>query len=274
MIGRSDIDLKLTLIDSAQCFHWVENEDKFGAFIDDKPVWLTQENEDIYAFSDCEKEKIADYLDLDRDYSLMADEVKDYPKAYAAIKAFNGIRVLNQPAWETLISFIISANNNVSRIKGIVNRLLTNYGEAVETEFGVLYKFPTAERLSECTVEEMHALGLGYRDRYIVESSKAIRGGFDLDALRDMDFETAHKKICTLMGVGDKVADCILLFGCGHKESFPVDVWIDRMCRSVFGLEAKNRKELSKMARDLLGNDAGLIQQYLFHAARSGYLEV
>ena len=263
----------MTLMDSAQCFHWVESSGMFGGMIAGECCWLSQ-NDDGVCYAGGNENDIIDYLDLSRDYSLLADEVKMYPEAQKAIREFSGIRVLNQPVWEALISFIISANNNVGRIKGIVSRLLTAYGDKHDTEFGPLYSFPAPERLAECTVSEMHDLGLGYRDRYIVETSKLVADGFDLDILSKLDYEEAHKRLVSLPGVGDKVADCVLLFGCRHSESFPVDVWVERMCRAVFSMDAPNRKAMAAQARHLLGKDAGLIQQYLFHASRLGYLEV
>lgn len=261
-------------MDSAQCFHWVEKDGCFGAVIDGKPVWIWQEDGCVYSDDGADVEAIRHYLDLERDYSGIADEYARFEKACEVVRLYPGLRVLNQPVWETVISFIISANNNVGRIRGLVMKVLTGYGIKHETERGELYEFPSAQILSRCSVEELHGLGMGYRDKYIVETSKAVAGEFPLDSLRDMSYEEAHKMLLTLMGVGDKVADCIQLFGCGHTEAFPVDVWVARMVKVVFGMEGDNRRLLGRDARQMLGKNAGILQQFLFHASRTGTLEV
>ena len=274
IIGKETIDLELTLMDSAQCFHWVKAGNCYGAVINERPVWIWQEDGFVMSDDGADVQEIRKYLDLDRDYSGIADEYARFEKASGVVRMYPGLRVLNQPTWETLISFIISANNNVGRIRGLVMKVLAGYGRKYETRRGVLYAFPDAERLSKCTVEELHALGMGYRDKYIVETSKAVAGGFPLDDMRGLDYETAHKQLLTLMGVGDKVADCIQLFGCGHTEAFPVDVWVARMVKVVFGMKGDNRRQLGRDARKMLGKNAGILQQFLFHASRTGALEV
>lgn len=261
-------------MDSAQCFHWVKAGNCYGAVINERPVWIWQEDGCIMSDDGADVQEIRKYLDLDRDYSGIADEYARFEKASGVVRMYPGLRVLNQPTWETLISFIISANNNVGRIRGLVMKVLAGYGRKYETGRGILYAFPDAERLSKCTVEELHALGMGYRDKYIVETSKAVAGGFPLDDMRSLDYETAHKQLLTLMGVGDKVADCIQLFGCGHTEAFPVDVWVARMVKVVFDMKGDNRRQLGRDARKMLGKNAGILQQFLFHASRTGALEV
>ena len=274
VIGKEPIDLRLTLYDSAQCFHWVENEGRFGAVVNGMPVWVWQEDGVTYATEGIDVDILREYLDLNRDYSSLADEYAAYEMAANAVRLYPGLRVLNQPTWETLISFIISANNNVGRIRSLVMKVLTKYGARFETEYGELYSFPDAKILAEVPVEELRAMGMGYRDNYIAQTSKAVAGGFPIEEMRNMDYESAHKQLTSLMGVGDKVADCIQLFGCGHSEAFPVDVWIARMVKVVFGMEGDNRKKLGRDARAMLGKNAGLLQQFLFHASRTGAIDV
>ncbi len=274
LIGKEPIDLKLSLYDSAQCFHWVENAGRFGAIVNGAPVWVWQDNGATYATDGADVEAIRNYLDLNRDYSSLADEYARYEMAANAVRLYPGLRVLNQPTWDTLISFIISANNNVGRIRSLVMKVCRAYGDRYETEYGDLYSFPQPRKLAAQPVQDLRAMGMGYRDRYLVETAQAIVDGFPLEDIRSMDYETAHKQLTTLTGVGDKVADCIQLFGCGHSEAFPVDVWIARMVKVVFGMEGDNRKKLGRDARKMLGKDAGLLQQFLFHASRTGALEV
>lgn len=272
-VGTEKIDLGLTLIESAQSFYWLERDGAYGAVLGGSPVWLWQEKDGVYA-EGCGAERLRAYLDLDRDYAQIAAEYAGHARAAAAMGLFPGLRLLCQPTWETLAAFIISANNNVSRIRAIVHKLMEFCGDRYETSRGALFSFPTPERISACEREELRGLGMGYRDQYLLDTARAVAGGFSLDALREMDYESAHKALVGLKGVGDKVADCVQLFGCGHTEAFPVDVWIARMTKSIFGIDTDNRKRLGAQARALLGKNAGILQQFLFHAARTGAMEV
>lgn len=271
LIGNEPIDLRLTLMDSAQCFHWQERDGRFGAVVDGAPVWLWRDGAGIHAQGDWDGDALRRYLDLDRDYAAVADEYAHIPAAREAVGLFPGLRVLNQPTWEALIAFILSANNNVSRIRTLVRALLERYGKRFD---GGLYAFPAPERLAECGEDALRTLKVGYRAPFLIETARRVRDGFPLDALKDMPYEDAHRLLTTLPGVGDKVADCTLLFGCGHTEAFPVDVWVARLLRDWFGLTCKSRTALAREARVRLGRHAGLMQQFLFHAARVGAMEV
>ena len=272
LIGTEEIDLNLTLSESAQCFHWTERNGAYGAVVFGHPVWIWDENGRVY--SDCaEIAMLRGYLDLGRDYAAIAEEYARFDRACGAMRRYPGLRILNQPAWEALVAFILSANNNVSRIRGLVQKLLVHFGEKYDTPRGELFAYPSPERIAQCSEEELRALGMGYRDKYLIATARAVAGGFPLEELRGMDYDSAHARLLTLAGVGDKVADCVQLFGLGHTEAFPVDVWIARMTKSVFGIETDNRKILGKSARALLGTNAGILQQFLFHAARTGAME-
>lgn len=270
-IGNEPIDLRLTLMDSAQCFHWMEREGRFVAAVAGAPVRLWQDAEGIHAEGGCSAHELRHYLDLDRDYAAIAAEYAHIPAACEAVGLFPGLRVLNQPPWEALIAFILSANNNVTRIRALVRALCEHCGQRLD---GGLYAFPTPERLADCDEAELRALKVGYRAPYLIETARRIRDGFPLDTLRYMPYEEAHKQLTTLPGVGDKVADCVLLFGCGHAEAFPVDVWVARLLRDWFGLTGDSRPALAREARARLGDHAGLMQQFLFHAARVGAMAV
>ena len=185
---------------------------------------------------------------------------------------FPGLRVLNQPPWEALVCFILSANNNVPRIRSLTDALCRHCG--ADCGDGVLYGFPGPEALAACTEEALRALRVGYRAPYLIGAARRVLEGFPLDGLRDMPYDEAHKRLVTLPGVGDKVADCVLLFGCGHACAFPVDVWVDRLMRDWFGVSCKTRAALAREARGRLGGHAGLMQQFLFHAARTGAMEL
>ena len=274
LIGNESIDLKLALIDSAQCFSWIEYKDGFAGILQGKPVHLYQTAGEIYAEGEIEAETVRHFLDLDRDYRAVAAEYAHIPAAKRAIELYPGMRVLNQDPWEALLSFILSANNNVTRIRNLVAALCRAFGEGVSVGDRQLYGFPAPERLAAAEESALRALGVGYRAPYLKKTARMVCDGFPLYQLKDMPYEEAHCRLTTLCGVGDKVADCILLFGCGHTSAFPVDVWVERLLNSWFGIVEKDRKKLRKAARELLGEHAGLLQQFLFHAARVGDIEL
>ena len=273
LIGNEPLDLRLTLMDSAQCFHWTEVGGRFGAAFEAGPVWLRQTDEGIEAEGCFDLDALRRYLDLDRDYSAIAAECAGKPAASCAVGLFPGLRVLNQPPWEALISFILSANNNVARIRSLTEALCRAYGREWDCGDIALYGFPSPERLAACSEGELRALKVGYRAPFLIGTARQVCEGFPLDALRDMPYDEAHALLTSLPGVGDKVADCALLFGCCHAEAFPVDVWVERLLRDWFGAVHKSRAAMAREARALFGEHAGLIQQFLFHAARVGAIE-
>ena len=272
-IGTETLDLRLTLVDSAQCFRWTERDGRFWAALEQGPVWLRQTPDGIEAGGRFDPAALRRYLDLDRDYGAVAAEYAHIPAARRALERFPGLRVLNQPPWEALVCFILSANNNVARIRGLVDALCRRFGRRWEEDDGVLYGFPTPQALAAATEAELRALRVGYRAPYLIAAARRVSEGFPLDALKNMPYEQALSLLIGLPGVGDKVANCVLLFGCGHASAFPVDVWVERLLEDWFGLPRASRAAMARQARALLGEHAGLMQQFLFHAARTGGLE-
>lgn len=266
LVGNEALDLRLTLIDSAQCFRWVERNGRFGCVLNGSPVWLWREDDGIHAEGDIDRSALRRYLDLDRDYAAIAREYDHIPAARRAIERYPGLRVLNQPAWEALICFILSANNNVSRIRALTAALSERYGDARDG----LYGFPSAQALADADEDDLRALKVGYRAPFLKGTAQRVVEGFSLADLPALPYDEAHARLTTLPGVGDKVADCVLLFGCGQTSAFPVDVWVDRLLRDWFGIACKSRAAMCRQARALLGAHAGLMQQFLFHAARTG----
>ena len=186
-----------------------------------------------------------------------------------------GIRILNQDLWETIISFIISANNNIPRIKGIIERLSAKYGKEIEWNGKKYYTFPTPEELKEVSVEDYRKLGLGFRDIRLYETTKMIlENKVDLQKLRENpDTKEVREQLLTLSGVGPKVADCILLFSDLKRfEVFPIDVWVRRVMNDLYIKEEDETKvskvKIEKIANEKFGNLAGLAQQYLFYWRR------
>ncbi len=202
------------------------------------------------------------YFDLERDYDTLFSGCGD--EALACGRTFGcGLRILNQEPFETLISFIVSANNNVKRIRGILDRLCVLCGEPFSFEGETYYKFPTPESLAACGVQSLTQCGSGYRAPYIKEAARMVADGFSLPALRDMAYQDAKKELQKLPGVGPKVADCVLLFSLGFYDAFPADVWIKRVMREHYGFEGNDR-QIYEFARERFGKYAGIAQQYLF----------
>ena len=217
-----------------------------------------------------------EYFDLKRDYKKIKEELSKIDENMkTSIEYGKGIRILNQDLWETIISFIISANNNIPRIKGIIEKLSKKYGKELEFEGKKYYTFPTPKELENVTVEDYRSLGLGFRDIRLYETTKMIlEKKVDLQELRKNSntFEV-REKLLTLSGVGPKVADCILLFSDLKRfEVFPIDVWVRRVMNDLYIKnpdETKvSKKQIEKIANEKFGNLAGLAQQYLFYWRR------
>lgn len=208
------------------------------------------------------------YFDLCRDYKAIEETVAADPRLAVCFPEAHGIRVFNQEPFEALISFIISQNNNIKRISGIVERLCALAGEPVSFMGETLYAFPAPERIAALTEDELTAIGTGYRAPFIKAAAKRIADGYGLEKLRDMELSEARAELLTFLGIGPKVADCVLLFSLGHSDAFPVDVWIDRAMKALFFEGNKAKKAELCEAVSGLGEYSGIIQQYIFQYAR------
>ena len=196
------------------------------------------------------------YFDIERDYGAIIEEISENEILKNAALENKGIRVLNQDSFEALCSFIISQNNNIPRIKGIIERLCQKYGTRIENGF---YTFPTAEILEGLTPEDLSDIRCGFRARYIIDGAKKyLNGGIDLNVIKTADTDTARDELMKIVGVGQKVADCTLLFGFGRIDALPKDVWIKRAIEEYFNGSFPECAE----------QYAGIAQQYLFNYIR------
>ena len=268
------------IFECGQCFRWNEQDD--GSYIGvfgNNIIQVKKENDIVEFKGICEgdiQKTIEQYFDLNRDYKEIKKRLsKVDDNLRKSIEYGKGIRILNQDLWETIISFIISANNNIPRIKGIIERLSKNYGNKLIYSGKEYYTFPTPEQLKNVTVEEYRKLGLGFRDIRLYETTKMILDKqVDLDELRNNpNTMEVRDKLLTLSGVGPKVADCILLFSdLKRLEVFPIDVWVRRVMNDLYiKQEDENKvskKQIEKIAQEKFGNLAGLAQQYLFYWRR------
>ena len=268
------------IFECGQCFRWNEQDDgSYIGVIKDAIINVKKENENIIFTGKCNtdiKELIEYYFDLNTDYEQIKQKlsnIDEYLKT--SIEYGKGIRILNQDLWETIISFIISANNNIPRIKGIIERLSQKYGNEIEWNGKKYYTFPTPEQIKDVTVEEFRKLGLGFRDIRLYETTKMILNKeVDLEKLRNNpNTQEVRDELLKLSGVGPKVADCILLFSDLKRfDVFPIDVWVRRVMNDLYIKEADETKvsktKIEKLADEKFGNLKGLAQQYLFYWRR------
>ena len=256
--GVKDLDLAQTL-DCGQSFRWVENDGKFSGVAFRKKVEIYFEED--YLFIDNttveDYENIwKSYLDLELDYGKIREDIKKlHPVLEEACAYAPGIRILRQEPWEALCTFIISQNNNIKRIKGIVERLCESFGDRIDD----YYAFPSAEKLAELAPEDLAPIRAGFRNKYIIDAARKVNSGeVVLEKCRTLEYDDARAELMKIKGVGVKVADCTLLFGLHRVEAFPVDVWMKRALEKLF----------PDMTENDFGDYAGIAQQYIFHYSR------
>lgn len=256
ILNIEGFDLEQTLC-CGQAFRWAKRED--GAFYGaagDKFALMRQNGDEITVESAAPLEFWRNYLDADTDYASMRALFQTVPALIEPCRAAGGIRILRQAPWEALASFIISQNNNIKRIGGIIERLCESFGK--KTPFG--YAFPDAAALAGRSPEDLAPLRCGFRARYLIDAANKVQSGeIHLDDIYSLPVNEAREKLKTIVGVGNKVADCALLFGFYRLECLPVDVWIRRALDEFFPYG---------VPQEILPY-AGVAQQYLFHYMRT-----
>ena len=261
LAGTDELDITKTF-ECGQCFRW--NADAAGVYTGvalGHAARIWNEGGEVRIVSDGGDWR--DYFDLGTDYEAVSRGflgVSEYMDR--CVRFGRGIRILRQDRWEALCSFIISQCNNIPRIKGIVERLCENFGEPLEFEGRFFYTFPPAEKLAPLTPEDLAPLRCGYRAPYIIDAARLVaEGKLDLAGLSACGCGESLCALKSISGVGDKVANCANLFGLGHLEAFPIDVWMKRALREHFPADFDPAD---------FGPAAGLAQQYIFYYARSG----
>ena len=272
-----DFDLFHTF-DCGQCFRWnYENGGFSGVAMGHYLHILKKDGKFIFKNTSLETFNTVwrNYFDFDRDYSIIKSELSRDAVLKNAISFGSGIRILNQDAFECLISFIISASNNIPRIKKIIALLCENFGEEFSSGGVTYHKFPTADKLSALSLDDLSVIRAGFRDKYILSAARAVKSGqLDLDALKKASFDYAKSQLLRLLGVGEKVASCILLFGLGKSEGFPVDVWVKRIMEYCYFDGEQTKETISAFADKKFGNLGGFAQQYLFYWARENKIGI
>jgi N-glycosylase/DNA lyase len=262
-IAAPEFDLRLTL-ESGQVFHWQRDGEGWRGLIDRAPVRVEQRGAALEVTPGAEA-LVARYFALDHPLAEIYAGFPDDEFSRAALAANRGLRIIRQPRWECLATFLTSAMKQVSHIRAMSLALRSRFGESVEGSDIATY--PTAQRLARATEAQLRACGLGFRAPHLRQTARAIADGrVDLDALDAMETGRALEELCKLPGVGRKIANCVLLFAYERLDAVPVDVWIARVARAMHG-DAPLTK-LEAMSRERFGPFAGYVQQYLFHHAR------
>lgn len=262
-----------------QAFRWYEEANGSFTFITHGRVANAKKVDGKILLKDVDKnsfdEIFYNYFDLDRDYKRVIEELSKDDVMKSATEYGKGIRILNQDKFETIISFIISANNQIPRIKKSIEKISEMYGKFLgEDENRKYFSFPSAEELSKAKPEDLREFArVGFRDKRIVETSNLINSGIvSIDEIEKMNLEDARAALQVLPGVGPKVADCILLFAFDRKESFPVDVWIKRVMEELYLKEETPKSKIAMRGREVFGKNAGFANQYLFYYGRENKL--
>ena len=257
------------VFDCGQCFRFEKNgESAFEGVAYGKYLKIEQPCEDtlrLYNVSKSEFEfTFEKYFSLDCDYKEIRKDIEKYFKDDETIRLAmeygRGIRLLRQEKWETLCSFIISQNNNIPRIKKIIESICREYGEKIYYEGKEYHSFPKAEVLSTLTEAELMAHGTGFRAKYILDAARKVSlGETDLEKIAELDYSELVFELCKIKGVGPKVAACTALFAFEKTKAFPIDVWVKKLLKKYYN---------DNLDVDNLGEYAGIAQQYLFYYER------
>lgn len=268
-LAAKDFDLTLTL-ECGQVFHWMREGPGWLGTIGELPMQVEQRGEELLIPQGAE-EVARDYFALDHPLAEICASFPEDPAMQAAREFCRGMRIIRQPAWECIATFITSSMKQVAHIAQISHTLRKRYGKKVAWEGHTLFAYPTPAALARLEEEDLRACALGYRAKNLLGSARMIANGeIDLEAIARMDDDAAREELCRLPGVGEKVANCALLFGFERVRAFPIDVWIERVLREIY-FPRKRRVTASRLrefSATYFGAYGGYAQQYLFHHAR------
>ena len=295
-LADAPFDLEYTL-ESGQVFRWEKTGEWWVGQIGGSILRLRQEGNSLQCMSASERLDTAfvrSYFRLDENLKEILPSIRRDQVMTNAIQKFYGLRLIRQEAWESLISFVLATNSNIPRIRGMITKVCSRFGEAFSFDGQVYRKFPAPEPLADASIPQLQECGLGYRAKFVKHVARAVsEGKLELSELSILDYASARELLLKelldgklLPGVGPKVADCVLLFSCDKDEAFPIDVWIGRalvryypslierndrkriQSRSMRSLSGRLYDSISASARSYFGKYAGYAQQYLYMYAR------
>lgn len=262
------------IFECGQAFRWkVEKDGSYTLVAHGRVLNVKKEDKDI-VFSNTNLEEFSriwyNYFDLARDYGAIKKDLSKDPILKDAVEYGQGLRILNQEPYETIVSFIISANNQIPRIKRSIELIAEKYGDEIPYGHESHYSFPTPKKISSLSTEELKEISrVGFRAERIIESSKIIhRKDIDLNSLYEINRDQGKELLMKLPGVGPKVSDCILLFSFNKGDAFPVDTWVKRVMEHFYIKKDTSVKDIGLYGGEKFGNLAGFAQQYLFYYAR------
>ena len=267
-----------------QVFRWEKKGEWWYGVVGDR-VFKVRQADGALEFGNVDEEFVRRYFSLDHDLQCISREIGKDEHIKAALRQFLGLRIVRQPPWECLVSFICATYKSVAAIRQMLKRLSARFGERRVFDGYDFYTFPVPERLGNAKEKDLRSCGLGYRARYVRETSRMIlEGKFDLESLRKLPYVEAKSRLCGLPGVGAKVADCVLLFSLGRLDAFPVDVWVKRILLKYYrdrfpsafveklsergSLSGGDYERLNGFGRTYFGEFAGYAQEYLYHYER------
>jgi len=266
-----NFDLEKTL-HCGQVFHWEKSGDGFVGAIDKKAVYVEQRGDQLH-FAGVTAKVIARYFSLDHPLAEICRSFPRDPAMRAARDFCRGLRLLRQPRWECLATFICSSMKQVAHIRQISLALRRSFGTRKAIYGSHVYDFPSAARLAASTEQELRACALGYRAKNLLgTASRVASGEANLKKWSKLPDELLRERLCELPGVGAKVANCVMLFAYERLRAFPVDVWIERVLRQQYFPRKRKvaARELREFCDSYFGEHGGYAQQYLFHHARKG----
>lgn len=268
-----------------QAFRWNKHGEWWYGAVREKVFKIRQIDNEL-EFENADAGFVKNYFGLHDDLPKIFSQITKDKHIKAAVKKFNGLRILRQDPWECLVSYICATYKNIPAIRQMLFNLSKKFGDKTVFDGFDFYTFPTPAKLAEVNIKELAECGLGYRTRYVSETAKMIHeNNFKLESLRKTNYEKARKELLGLLGVGLKVADCVLLFSFGKLEAFPVDVWIKRVILKHYAsnfpndfikkisskkpLTSSEYERLNLFGRSYFGKHAGYAQEYLYHHERT-----
>lgn len=266
-----DLSLKNTF-ENGQCFRWRPQDGGYTGVVDGRVLHILQEGSRFTFWGADEayfKSVLVPYFDLERDYGLFGEIAEGDELLENALRYGKGMRILRQDAWEVLISFVISQNNHIARIRKLIEKICAACGTPITEQDQTFYAFPTSEQLVELTPARLREMGCGYRGEYIFQAARRVAAGEAVLAeIARRPYPQAKAALSAFTGIGPKVADCILLFGMGFVQAFPIDTWIRKVMQGKYLCRTAGEKEMQACAAEKFGSCAGILQQYLFYYAR------
>ena len=286
--GVKNFNIK-QILECGQCFRWEKVSDtKYIVVAYRRVIEIVQEDDNvtIYNTNLNDFEDIwKSYFDLETEYSCLKDELAKDELLRKSVEFGYGIRILNQEPFEMLISFIISARNSIPAIMKTIKKISERWGDKIEYKGNTYYAFPTPQQIKAATLEEIKETGASFRSKYILDTIGKVNESlenpenqdlkiYNLDYIKSLNTDECHLALQEFMGVGAKVADCIMLFSMEKKSAFPVDVWIKRAMIHFYLAPDVSLNKIRVFGRDKFGELSGLAQQYLFYYARENNIKL